>query len=88
MDLFEWTKENLEKLKADYDAVKAYFESMDSLDEDIERNALRTFKELISLWNTGRLPGKRRKEAADKSEKNAGLLINILADSSAPALTF
>lgn len=88
MDLFEWTQENLEKLKADYDAVQAYFESMDSLDEDIERNALHTFKELISLWNTGRLPGKRRKEAADKCDENAGLLLNILADSSAPALTF
>lgn len=88
VDLFEWTVENLEKLKADYDAVKAFFESMDSLDEDIERNPLRTFKELISLWNTGRLPGKKRKEAAAKSEKDAGLLINILADSAAPVLTF
>lgn len=88
VDLFEWTKENLEKLKADYDAVKAYFESMDSLDEDIARDALRIFKELISLWNTGKLPGKRRKEAASKKEETAGLLINILADSSATALTF
>lgn len=88
MELFEWTKENLEKLKADYDAVQAYFESMDSIDEDIERDALRTFKELISLWNTGRLPGKRRKEAAGKKEETAGLLINILADSSAPVLIF
>ena len=59
IDLFEWTKENLEKLKADYDAVKAFFESMDSLDEDIERDALRTFKKLNTLWNTGKLPGKK-----------------------------
>lgn len=88
VDLFEWTEENLEKLKADYDAIKAFFESMDSIDEDIELDAQRTFKELISLWNTGRLPGKRQKEAADKTEETAGLLINILADSSAPALTF
>lgn len=88
MELFEWTRGNLEKLKAEWGAVKVYFESMDSLDEDIERDALRTFKELISLWNTGRLPGRRRKEAADKCQKNAGLLINILADPSAPALTF
>lgn len=88
MELFEWTEENLEKLKTYYNAVQAYFESMDSLDKDIERNAKRTFKELISLWNTGRLPGKRQKEAADKTEETAGLLINILADSSAPALTF
>jgi hypothetical protein len=88
VDLFEWTKENLEKLKTDYDAVKAFFESMDSIDEDIERNALRAFKELISLWNTGRLPGKRRKEAAGKKEETAGLLINILADSTDSALTF
>ena len=88
MDLFEWTGENLEKLKADYDAVKVYFESMDSIDEDIECNPLRTFKELISLWNTGRLPDKMRKKAVDKTEETAGLLVNILADSEAAALTF
>lgn len=88
MELFEWTEENLEKLKTDYKAVQAYFESMDSIDEDINRNPLKTFKELVSLWNTGRLPDKRGKEAADKTEEAAGLLINILADSSAPALTF
>lgn len=88
VDLFEWTQGNLEKLKTDYDAVKAFFESMDAIDEDIERNAVKTFKELISLWNTGRLPTKRRKEAADTTDENAGLLINILADSSEPALAF
>ncbi len=87
MDLFEWTHENLEKLKADYKTVKAYFESMDSLDEDIERDAVKTFKELISLWNTGRLPNQTRKEAADREDESAGLLINILADSETAALT-
>lgn len=86
MELFEWTQENLEKLKADYKAVQAYFESMDSLDEDIERNARKTFKELISLWNTGHLPNERRKrEAAEKEDESSGLLINILAGSEATA---
>lgn len=82
MELFEWTQENLEKLKTEYKAVQAYFESMDSLDKDIERNALKTFKEMISLWNTGHLPSKNiRKEAADNSDDSSALLINILANS-------
>jgi hypothetical protein len=81
LDLHEWSLENLEKLKADYAGVKDYFASMDSLDEDIARNARSTFKELITIWNTGRLPAKgKRKEAADKTEYERGLLINILAD--------
>jgi hypothetical protein len=59
VDLYEWTRENLEKLKAEYLAVGDYFESMGSLDASIERcGALATFKELISLWNTGELPAK------------------------------
>jgi hypothetical protein len=79
LDLYEWSLENLEKLKADHAGVKVYFESMDSLDEDIARNARSTFKELITIWNTGRLPAKgKRKEAADKTEYERGLLINIL----------
>ena len=92
VELFEWTEETLDKLKTDYGAISAYFESMDGIDEDIEKNALKTFKELISLWNTGQLPTKgRRKKAADKDGDSAGLLINILADSkeiTEPALTF
>lgn len=81
LDLYEWSLENLEKLKADYADVKDYFASMDSLDEDIARDARSTFKELITIWNTGRLPAKgKRKEAAGKSEYERGLLINILAD--------
>lgn len=92
LDLYEWSLDNLEKLKADYAGVKDYFASMDSLDEDIARNASSTFKELITIWNTGRLPAKgKRKEAAGKTEYERGLLINILADydyPSEPALTF
>lgn len=81
LELYEWNLENLEKLKADHAGVKVYFESMDILDEDIARDALSTFKELITIWNTGRLPmNKRQKEAADKAEDERGLLINILAD--------
>ena len=80
-DLYEWSLENLEKLKTDYAGVKDYFESMDGIDEDIARNAHSTFKELITIWNTGRLPAKgKRKEAAGKTEYERGLLINILAD--------
>ena len=79
LELYEWSVENLEMLKADYAGVKDYFESMDSLDEDIARNAHSTFRELITIWNTGRLPAnKRQKEAADKAERERGLLINIL----------
>ncbi len=53
---------------------------MDSLDEDIARcGASSTFKELITIWNTGRLPAKG-KQAADKTLYERGLLINILAD--------
>lgn len=82
VELYEWTIENLEKLKSDYNAVSGYFESMASIDEAIERSATATFKELISLWNTGELPnGKRRKETQNKAaHKDAGLLINILAN--------
>ncbi|MGI8641418.1 MAG: hypothetical protein ACR2MG_15910, partial [Pyrinomonadaceae bacterium] len=80
LDLYEWNLENLEKLKADYGGVKVYFESMDSLDEDIARDALSSFKELITIWNTGRLPtNKRQGEAAEKADKERGLLLNILA---------
>lgn len=94
VDLYEWTFENLEKLKAEYGAVSKYFESMESIDADIERGgALGTFRELISLWNTGRLPtNKRQRGAAEKPEDGQGLLINILADYdqpiNEPALTF
>lgn len=78
VELFEWTIEDLEKLKADYSGVAEYFASMDSIDASIERNARATFKELIALWNTGRLPKvKRRTEAAEKPDES-GLLINIL----------
>ncbi len=59
--------------------MKVYFESMDSIDEDIARDALSTFKELITIWNTGRLPTNRRqREAVEKADKERGLLINIL----------
>lgn len=79
LELYEWNLENLEKSKADYGGVKVYFESMDSLDEDIERDALSAFKELITIWNTGRLPtNKRQREAAEKADKERGLLIDIL----------
>lgn len=82
VDLYEWTEANLEKLKNDYQAVSDYYASLESLDASIERNALSTFKELIEIWNTGRLPTNKRQrnlpfEAKDDS---SGLLINILAD--------
>lgn len=94
VDLYEWTEENLEKLKNDYQAVSDYYASLESLDASIERNALSTFKELIGIWNTGRLPTNKRQrnlpfEAKDDS---SGLLINILADfderADEPALAF
>ena len=94
VDLYEWTEENLEKLKNDYQAVGNYFASMESLDASIERNALATFKEMIAIWNTGQLPTrKRRKSLPEESNGNdPSLLINILADyeqrAGEPALTF
>ena len=94
VDLYEWTEENLEKLKKDYQAVSDYFASMDSLDASIEKNALSTFKELIEIWNTGRLPtnGRQRNLPFEAKDVGAGLLINILADfqrrDDEPALTF
>lgn len=81
LDLYEWSLENLEKFKTDYAGVKDYFASMDSIDEDIARDASSAFKELITIWNTGRLPtNKRQIEAAEKADRERGLLINILAD--------
>jgi hypothetical protein len=94
VDLYEWTEENLEKLKKDYQAVSDYFASMDSLDASIEKNALSTFKELIEIWNTGRLPtnGRQRNLPFEAKDVGAGLLINILADfqrrADEPSLTF
>lgn len=92
LDLHEWNLENLEKLKADYAGVKDYFASMDSLDEDIARNPNSTFRELITIWNTGQLPmNERQKQAVDKRQRERGLLINILADyetQAETALTF
>lgn len=40
VELFEWTEENLEKLKTDYAAVADFYASMDSFDEDIERRGI------------------------------------------------
>ncbi len=61
--------------------MNEYFASLESIDASIEQNALATFKELIGIWNTGRLPVTgRRKEAAEKRDDERGLLINILAD--------
>ena len=92
VELYEWTRENLAKLKAEYEAVSKYFESMESIDASIEQNAVATFKELIHLWNTGRLPkNRRRKEVSQKPNDERGLLINILAETEKngePALTF
>lgn len=92
MEMYTWTEVNLEKLKAEYEAVQSFFDSLDSLDDSIAQSPLKTFKELISLWNTGELPArKRKKEAAGKTGDSTGLLINILAepqDSDAPALAF
>ena len=84
-EYYEWSLENLEKLKTQYNAVNDYFASLASIDEDIERDALATFEELIGLWNTGKLAprgqrGKRNK-MPDKPDENSGLLINILASS-------
>lgn len=88
LELYEWTLNNLEKLKADYAGVKDYFESMDSIDEDIARDARSTFKELITIWNTGRLPmNKRQKQAADKTKRERELLINILVNDETQAET-
>ena len=94
VDLYEWTEENLEKLKKDYGAVGDYYASMESLDASIERNAPATFKEMIAIWNTGRLPAKGRQKGLREKpdDDSAGLLINILADydgrAGEPALTF
>ncbi|MBA3634364.1 MAG: hypothetical protein H0W58_16380 [Acidobacteria bacterium] len=92
VEFYDWRVETLEKLKAEYEAVSKYFESMESIDASIEQNALRTFRELIALWNTGRLPvNGRRKKVADKEEKDRGLLINILTETEErgeTALTF
>lgn len=86
LDLYDWSLENLEKLKTDYAGVKDYFASMDSIDEDIAHNARSTFKELITIWNTGRLPtNKRQREAAERADRERGLLINILDDFDRPA---
>lgn len=80
-ELFEWTLADLMKLKSAYDGLAEYFASMNSLDEDIERDAAGTFKELIALWNTGKLPpNKPRKKMSEKPDDDRGLLINILAD--------
>ncbi|HEV8158044.1 MAG TPA: hypothetical protein VGP58_03375 [Pyrinomonadaceae bacterium] len=93
VDLYEWTEENLEKLKNDYRAVSGYFSSLESIDASIERNALATFKELIGIWNTGRLPtnGRQRNLPFEAKDDSSGLLINILADfderADDPALT-
>ena len=94
VDLYEWTEENLKKLKKDYQSVGDYYASMESLDASIEENALSTFKELIGIWNTGRLPanGRQRCLPFEPNDKDSGLLINILADfernADEPALTF
>lgn len=94
VDLYEWTEENLEKLKKEYQAVGDYYASMESLDASIEQNALVTFKELIAIWNTGRLPTKKRQNglAEKPDEIGSKLLINILADfeqnADEPTLTF
>ncbi len=92
VEFYEWTIETLEKLKAEYEAVSEYFASMESIDASIEQNALGTFRELIELWNTGRLPIiKRRKKVADRADKDRGLLINILTETEErgeTALTF
>ena len=92
VEFYDWTIKTLEKLKAEYEAVSRYFESMESIDTSIEQNAISTFKELIELWNTGRLPVKGRpKKTAKKPDDKRGLLINILTDgevSGEPALNF
>jgi hypothetical protein len=92
VEFYDWRVETLEKLKAEYEAVSEYFESMESIDASIEQNALGTFRELITLWNTGRLPAKgQRKKAAKKPDDKRGLLINILTETEErgePALTF
>ena len=93
VDLYEWTFENLEKLKTDYQAVSDYFASMDSIDASIERNALATFRELIGIWNTGRLPTNGRQNYLPfEVDDDSKLLINILADyeecADEPALAF
>ena len=93
VELYEWTEETLEKLKTDHQAVGNYFASMDSIDASIERNALATFKELIGIWNTGRLPRNgRQKYLPFEADDDSKLLINILADfderDDEPALAF
>jgi len=93
VDLYEWTFENLEKLKTDYQAVSNYFASMDSIDASIERNAPATFKELIGIWNTGRLPTNgRQRNLPFEADDDSKLLINILADfderDDAPGISF
>ena len=93
VDLYEWTFENLDKLKADYQAASDYFASMESLDASIEQNAAATFKELITIWNTGRLPANKRQRCLPfETDDDSKLLINILADfetrADAPELAF
>ncbi len=92
VEFYDWRVETLEKLKAEYEAVSEYFESMESIDASIEQNATATFRELIALWNTGRLPvNGRRKKVVDKEKKDRGLLINILTETEEhgeTALTF
>ena len=94
VDLYEWTEENLEKLKNDYQAVSDYYASLESLDASIEHNALSTFKELIGIWNTGQLPTNKRQRNLpfEANDDSSGLLINILADfetrADEPALAF
>ena len=58
-DLYEWSEENLEKLKTDYAGVKDYFASMDGIDEDIARNAHSDFQRTHHDLEYGTAAGKR-----------------------------
>lgn len=55
-ELFEWNKETVDLLTETYISGRQFFSNLDDLDRRLEDDPQRFLFELISFWNTGKVP--------------------------------
>lgn len=78
IEWFDWTEQNVRMLAEQFNEANEMLESVGEIDDELRARPARTLKNLISLWNTGRLPGEKIPKEKTSGEQSSKRLIDIL----------
>lgn len=78
IEWFEWTEQNVRMLAEQFDQANKMLESVGEIDDEMQARPARTIKKLISLWNTGNLPGEKNENRKTSGEQTGKRLVDIL----------